>query len=48
MGAVITIILIVLVVKFAFSQPYNFEGALSYWFILIVQLVDMVYLQRAL
>lgn len=36
MGVIITIILIIIVIKFALSQPYSFEGSLSYWFILIV------------
>lgn len=44
MGAIITIVLIVLVVKFAFSQPYSFEGALSYWFILVVGIALALYI----
>ena len=44
MGAIITIILIVIVVKFALSQPFNFDGTLSYWFILIVGIALALYI----
>lgn len=35
MGAIIAIILIIIVIKFAMSQPYSFEESISYWLILI-------------
>ena len=35
MGVIITIVLIIVLIKFALSQPYSFEGSISYWFILI-------------
>ncbi len=44
MGVLIAIILIVLVIKVALAQPFNFEGVISYWFILIVGIALALYI----